>query len=238
MFSAATLDRIGVGVEINPVGYVYARAKLAPASRCDVEVRLDEIARQAKAKEVRRTAAALPEFFHHCFSHDVRRLLVAARNELDWRRTRVDRTVMSLLLVHLHGKAESALSNQLRQTKAMSPQYAIRWWKKRRMSPPQIDACAFMKARLAWRYAKGVPAVRRGAVYLGDSGFLLAKLLRDGAMPKADLLFTSPPYFCVTNYHYDQWLRLWLLGFPPNALRNGNGRGGKFEAREKYKDLL
>jgi hypothetical protein len=52
------------------------------------------------------------------------------------------------------------------------------------------------------------------------------------------LLFTSPPYYRITNYHYDQWLRLWLLGGPPHAGRNGNGRHGKFEHRADYEALL
>src|SRR6266852_7068337 len=48
----------------------------------------------------------------------------------------------------------------------------------------------------------------------------------------------SPPYYAITNYHYDQWLRLWLLGGPPNALRSGGAVCGKFEHRQKYRDLL
>jgi hypothetical protein len=193
------------------------------------------------ANDFSREAAVLPRFFHRCFARDVRRFLVAAREELDWRRNRVDCTAMALLLVSLHGKANSALSNQLRQTKAMSPPYAIRWWARRRMSPPDIDPREFMKTRLQWRYAKGTPTVWDGRMYLGDSTRLLAKLNRDvraGRLPKVDLLFTSPPYHGITNYHYDQWLRLWLLGYQANALRNGNGRGGRFEGREKYEELL
>ena len=62
--------------------------------------------------------------------------------------------------------------------------------------------------------------------------------VEEGSLTRASLLFTSPPYYAITNYHYDQWLRLWLLGGPPNALRNGNGLGGKFEARESYRRLL
>lgn len=33
---------------------------------------------------------------------------------------------MALLSVHLHGKRADSLSNQMRQTKSMSPEYAIR----------------------------------------------------------------------------------------------------------------
>lgn len=148
---------------------------------------------------------------------------------------------MALLLVYLHGKVGAALSNQMRQTKSMSPQYAVRWWDEHNLRPPDIDPVAFVKARLDWRYAKGVPNARCGRMYLGDSTGKLQRLHRqveEGVLPRANLLFTSPPYHAITNYHYDQWLRLWLLGGPPNALRNGNGRGGKFEAREGYRRLL
>lgn len=40
VFSAATQNRLAIGIEINPVGYVYARAKLSPATRNEVELRL------------------------------------------------------------------------------------------------------------------------------------------------------------------------------------------------------
>lgn len=239
IFSAATQDRPAIGIEINPVGYVYAKAKLCPATREEVELRLDKLGERAAQFEDE--AAYLPPFFHYCFSGRVRRFLLAARADLNWRRIRVDQTVMALLLVYLHGKMGEALSNQMRQTKSMSPQYAVRWWEAHHLEPPDIDPVAFMKARLPWRYAKGIPEARGGRMYLGNSIETLGRLhqkVAEGSLTRASLLFTSPPYHAITNYHYDQWLRLWLLGGPPNALRNGNGRGGKFEAREGYRMLL
>lgn len=239
IFSAATLNRSAIGIEINPVGYVYAKAKLSPAGRDRVEFRLDELGDQTA--RFNDEAAHLPRFFHRCFSRGVRRFLLAARSDLDWRRSKVDRTVMALLLVYLHGKMGAALSNQMRQTKSMSPQYAVRWWDEHNLKPPDMDPVAFMKARLAWRYAKGTPRASSGRMYLGNSIEKLGRLgqeAAEGRLPNANLLFTSPPYYAITNYHYDQWLRIWLLGGPPNAFRNGNGRGGKFEGRESYRQLL
>jgi DNA methylase len=239
VFSAATQDRSAIGIEINPVGYVYAKAKLSPGSQAEVELRLDKLAERASQFENETTN--LPHFFHRCFSPRVCSFLLAARADLNWRKNKVDRTVMALLLVYLHGKMGAALSNQLRQTKSMSPQYAVRWWDEHKLDPPDIDPVAFVKARLAWRYAKGIPAVRCGLMYLGDSVEKLGQIRRRAEktlLAKANLLFTSPPYHGITNYHYDQWLRLWLLGHPPNALRNGNGLSGKFEARKEYRRLL
>lgn len=239
IFSAATKNRSAIGIEINPVGYVYARAKLNAASKASVETRLDELGELAERFEAE--SLDLPCFFHSCFTSKVRQFLLAARSNLDWRKNAVDSTLAALLLVYLHGKMGSALSNQMRQTKSMSPQYAVRWWNERNLSPPDIDPIAFMRSRLRWRYAKGVPKANGGHVFLGDSVEQLANLGKDveaGQFNKAKLLFTSPPYHAITNYHYDQWLRLWLLGGPPNALRNGNGRGGKFEARKGYRHLI
>lgn len=239
IFSAATHKRSAIGIEINPVGYVYAKAKLNAASRDDVEFRLDELGE--RAAQFKDEEARLPHFFHSCFSGRVRRFLLAARADLNWRRNKVDRTMMALLLVNLHGKMGAALSNQMRQTKSMSPQYAVRWWEEHNLDPPDIDPVAFVKARLIWRYARGIPEVQSGRMYLGNSIEKLARLdqeVKEGSLPRVNLLFTSPPYHAITNYHYDQWLRLWLLGGPPNALRNGNGFGGRFEGRESYRRLL
>jgi hypothetical protein len=90
-------------------------------------------------------------------------------------------------------------------------------------------------------YAKGTPECQPSTVYLGNSLTVLPRLAAQvarGAIPRAKLLFTSPPYCGITNYHYDQWLRLWLLGGPPHAGRNGNGRCGKFDHRDNYTILL
>ena len=56
--------------------------------------------------------------------------------------------------------------------------------------------------------------------------------------PKANLLLTSPPYFSVTNYHYDQWLRLWLLGYETDAYVTRGPYQGRFTHPGRYRSLL
>ena len=132
--------------------------------------------------------------------------LLCARNLLNWRQNHVDRTLMAFLLVHLHGKASDSFSNQMRQTKAMSPNYAIAWWKDRSSKPPQIDPIELLRKKLKWRYAKGRPKTTSSKVYLGDSVSILTELtgnLGKRALHRPSLLLTSPPYFGITNYHYD-----------------------------------
>ncbi|MGH8251004.1 MAG: DNA methyltransferase [Steroidobacteraceae bacterium] len=239
LFSAATAGRHALGVEINPVGWVFAATKLAPAQSWSVLERIDELGR--KAARFRNSAKATPKFFRRCFHSDVLQYLLAARSHLDWRASVVDRTLMAILLIDLHGKRDFALSNQMRQTKSMSPDYAIRWWKAEKSSPPKLDPVEFLQKKVEWRYKQGVPETCESRVYLADSTHRLAGLraTADRLAPKgARLLFTSPPYYKVTNYHYDQWLRLWLLGGPTFPRSYRSKHRGKFDNRSAYRALL
>lgn len=239
VFSAAALGRHGLGIEINPVGWVYTKTKLRPAPMENVEQRLLQILQASK--HYAEKSRSLPKFYSSCYSFDVLRFLLAARANLDWRRNAQDRTLMTFLLVYLHGKEGQALSNQMRQTKAMSPQYAIRWWEKNGKKPPKIDVEEFLLKRIRWRYAKGVVKSNGSSVYLGNSVKLLPRLrqrLRLKESMKAELMLTSPPYCGVTNYHYDQWLRLWLLGFETSAFPAKEPFRGRFVNRFNYLKLL
>jgi hypothetical protein len=243
LYSAATAGRHALGIELNPVGWIYGRTKLSPADKDDVDRRIVQL--QVVAHRYSKEACEMPLFFHHCFTAEVRRFLLCARDLLNWRRNPTDRTLMAFLLVHLHGKVTDSLSNQMRQTKAMAPRYAVEWWRKRGSKPPKVDPVEYLRKKLKWRYAKGTPRTTRSTIYLGDSVSVLRDLKGDlsrRGIQRPSLLLTSPPYFGITNYHYDQWLRLWLLGGPPTDRRPQNGyKGryrGKFENRENYRRLL
>jgi DNA methylase len=236
LFAAASEGRVGLGIEINPVGWVYGKAKLQTAECEDVEERIRWLG--TKAKNYRRVAKKLPQFFDRCFYPEVREFLLAARDLLDWRRKKTDWTTMALLMIDLHGKRESALSNQMRQTKAMSPQYAIRWWKERDLAPPEREPVEFMLKKVKWRFAKGHLDSGSGRIYLGDCQAILSRWENQPPETKAKLLLTSPPYYGVTNYFYDQWLRLWLLGGPEKPQSPGDSSKRKFENKQDYVAML
>lgn len=236
IFAAGALGRVGCGIEINPVGWVYSSVKLRPAAQAGVLRRLRQIGREARLQQPQ--DRALPEFFGWAFSPNVLSFLLAARNKLDWKRSIVDRTLMAFILIYLHGRRSSSLSNQMRDSKAMAPDYAVRWWREREMGPPDIDPVEFLEQRINWRYLHGRPKLA-GAALLGNTLELLSVPSKKAALRgKFDLLFTSPPYYGVTNYHYDQWLRLWMLGWQPSARRSGGKWQRKFESRTSYKELL
>lgn len=241
VFAAATQDRTGLGIEINPLGWVYAQTKLQPATQRNVEKRLKSLVDMSEACV--QEPMKLPEFFKMCYSEKVLNFLITARKELKWKSRKVDRTLMGFLLIHLHGKLGEGLSNQMRQTKAMGPRYSVDWWREKNLiTPPEISVKEFLLGKIQRRYSKGIPNVtKQSEVKLGDSTQILpkiAKRIASGKHISCSLLFTSPPYQGVTGYHNDQWLRLWLLGGPPKPKYGEDEYTGKFTSKELYSDLL
>ncbi|MBI1763681.1 MAG: site-specific DNA-methyltransferase [Acidobacteria bacterium] len=240
VYAAAVTQREAVGIEINPVGWLYGHVKLKPASKQHVLARVEDIwkiAEVTKHPQLNR----MPQFFRHCYSRQVLNYLLFSRDLLRWKERGVDATLMALILVNLHGKKDGSLSNQMRQGKAMSPDYSVNWWNEHDSLPPDIHPVDFLRDRIGWRYAKGTPEGALGKVYLGDStklGKALKKKVTAGQQKRFNLLFTSPPYREITDYYYDQWLRLWMLGGPAAATRTGKQWQGRFASKDAYRHLL
>lgn len=240
IFAGATLGRPSIGIEINPVGWMYGKTKLNPASEEDVKARLTEIVEAS-----RHASVSLPrpyhEFFSLCYSKRSLRFLATAREQLDWRRSTVDRTLMTLILIDLHGTRNRSFSNQMRQSKAMAPDYSVKWWREHKSCPPEVDPQEFLEKKIRWRYAKGTPESNHSTVWLGDSSQLIGDIedwLRRNNHKPIRLLFTSPPYIGISDYHRDQWLRLWMLGNEATVLRNKERYKNAFGSSKIYRDML
>jgi len=223
------LGRDSIGCDVNPVAWVYSKSKTDPAKQLGrLYGRVDEI------WSLRKLSDREPEneFQAFAWSPDVLAFLNSARRQLDWRKSKVDWTLAGIILVYLHGKLGGGLSNQMRQSKSMAPEYAVRWWKERNMGPPKLDPVQFIKSRILWRYEKGVRTIRgKSQIFLGDARTKLGQLQNVGA----SLLITSPPYKGITNYEYDNWIRLWLLGGP--ALPSWK-QGQRYMNKDRYEEMI
>ncbi len=239
IYAGGVLGRHSLGIEINPIGWLYGSVKLQPANKEEVIDRLLEI--YSKRNYYRRSIERMPLFYRMCYCDEVLKFLLAARKNLEWRNNSVDTTLMSILLVYMHGKLGEGMSNQMQMTKAMGMTYSVNWWKKRKLTkPPEINPLDFVMKKLDWRYEKGIPSVFDSQVVFGDSTIELKKIIQK--VQKTDirfsLLFTSPPYCSVTDYYADQWIRLWLLGGPEIPKSNPEKHKGRFVSKEDYYNLL
>lgn len=239
IYAGGILGRPSLGIEINPVGWLYGSIKLNPADKEDIKERLLEV--YSKRNYYSRSIERMPIFYRLCYCDEVLKFLLAARNNLDWKNSNIDGTLMSILLVYLHGKLGEGLSNQLRMTKSMGMNYSIRWWQKNGMvSPPQINPLEFIFKKIDWRYEKGKPTTTDSRVLFGDSTIELSNIVTRAIKNdiKFSLLFTSPPYCDITDYHNDQWLRLWLLGGSEIPEYNKEKHKGRFSSKSEYYYLL
>jgi 16S rRNA G966 N2-methylase RsmD len=146
---------------------------------------------------------------------------------------------MAMILVNLHGKIGEGLSNQMKMTKAMGISYSMNWWNLHNLdSPPEINPLEFLRKKIEWRYAKGTPKIENETrVLFGDSTKMLPRLAERNK-GKFSLFFTSPPYHSLTNYHSDQWLRLWMLGGNDNSNVLKEKYKNRFNNKIDYYNLL
>ena len=228
-FAATAAGRRGFGVDIHPVAWLFAAAKTAPAPRPEeLYRRLEEVAKARRSADRRGQS----RFERMAWCPDVRAFLRAARRELDWRDSMIDRTLMAFLVLHMQDKRGAGLSNNLWPTIACSPEYAIRWWTKHSLKrAPVVDPVRFLEDRIARRYRFGIPGRTAGCVVLGDA----ATVLREWRRLDAGLIITSPPYNDVTDYWNDHWLRLWMLGY---KMKKEWKRSARYDNRRSYRALL
>ena len=228
-FVAAALGRPAVAVDIQPVAWLFTAAKLGAARQPKrVLARVRAVAKMVRPRDRKSRS----RFETMVWSPTVRGFLRAARRELDWRASRVDRTLMAFVALHMQDSCATGLSNRLSPTVAHSPGYAVRWWTRKGLrKPPSTDPVAFLTDRIARRYAYGLPNLARSKPFLGDARRKLPQLRQR----RVKLLITSPPYHDVTDYWNDHWLRLWVLGGP---MRKDWGRTQKHANLAEYRTLL
>lgn len=84
------------------------------------------------------------------------------------------------------------------------------------MVAPERDVFATLIKRATYRY-QSTPPMGKTQVFHRDMRTLPDMTGRIKGNIRCCI--TSPPYFDVTNFEEDQWLRLWMLGGPPFPTR-------------------
>ncbi len=208
-FAARLLGLPSVGVDSNPVAAAITEGKMVPTSA----ERIGEVCREilSAPQEVE-----VPEgdFWRLCYHPQTLSTLCLLRAELLRDCQSSERKALrALVLGLLHGPrtkgVPSYLSNQMPRTYAAKPEYAVRFWTRRRLQPEFVDLTELVD-RKARHYFTSAPEPMPYRVICGDSRtFNLA----DTGL-KFSRVVTSPPYLGMRTYVPDQWLRYWFLGGP------------------------
>jgi hypothetical protein len=220
VFESLLHGRNAAGIDINPVAACISGAKADSPSLQSIQERLEQL--RDKLEHEDRAWNPPSEFFRFCFHPMTLKQLLFLRRELRWRDCKVDRFVAALILGVLHGeshKTPNCLSNRMPRTISTKPDYSVRWWTQKDLSPPKRDTFDILERAVRYRLSQPPPFLR-GTVRLEDAR--RASNAFPELLDMVRLVVTSPPYLDTTNFSEDQWLRQWFLGGPnrPNSARS------------------
>ena len=241
VLEALLVRRIGLGIDINPVAYCVTAAKANVPDESSLISEIDELELRYGEKEgdaARDRCALLPTFFWRAFHSETLPQIVFLRSVLNWKGNPVHRFLAALCLGCLHGergKPMQYLSNQMPRTISPKPAYAVRYWASHGFHAPRRGTFDLLRTAVSYRLSTGTPP-RRGQVWLGDARNA-SRALRQWS-GKVDLVVTSPPYFDVTRYEEDQWLRLWFLGHDDHPTYSMISRDDRYGSRDRYWKFL
>jgi len=209
LFEATLHGFPAAGTDTNPVAVCISNAKLNPPALADVLHRLERLEQSWKASDTRYRAA---EFFRLCYNPMTLRQLQFLRQRLHWRTNEIDCFISAMALWSLHGESHRSpnyFSNRMPRTISTKPQYSIKWWRVHKCTAPLRDVFAILRRMAHYRLRMPVPEVRGRVAELDAREAYKAFPSLAGTICA---VITSPPYLDTTDYHEDQWLRLWFLG--------------------------
>lgn len=120
------------------------------------------------------------------------------------------------------------------RTISTKPGYSVRWWQKSGCLPPERDVFSILRACAEYRYQSPIPSLKGRVV---ECDVRRAGTLLRSYRGQVKLVITSPPYLDITDYHEDQWLRLWFLGGAAKPI-GGQGKDDRHRRIEAYWQFL
>ena len=218
LFSARTFGVSAWGIDSSPVAVAVARAKLASCDPMSPIELAENILSKVDPNKIPNTP-----FFRVAYHSDTLRDICALREGLSKLPLDTASSVIlrAAILGALHGPLArnidnmSYFSNQMPRTYASKPDYAVRFWSERGMSPPKVDVLRVLRRKIERLVglSSGIPDTFKQVIQ-GDSRS--ADVFQSLNM-RPSLIITSPPYYGMKTYVQDQWLRNWFLGGPESV---------------------
>lgn len=198
---ACRSGRLGVGNDLAPEAYIITRAKVRPVG---VEEVVQWARRNRQFVETYNRCDA-PEEVEVFYSRHTLKQLLAVRELLIDDDSDLGVFIKAVLLGILHGSSTLSLSVKCSHSFSMAPRYVERSIRRLGLKKPRRNVLDCLIRRTLSLMDGYTPTVR-GVALMRDAR---QTGLRDESV---DLIVTSPPYFNMQTYAWDNWLRLWFLG--------------------------
>lgn len=195
--------RIGFGSDISPEAYILTKAKVSNINKDNLFKFLDNLKKKMGFLHSIDDVDPRVKIFYH---QNTLKQILELQKILFKKSDKYSIFTKAVLLGILHGASSVSLSLRCSHSYSMSPNYVRKYAKEHNLIKPERDVIECIKKKAEDVLRDGLPKIR-GRAFNNDS-----RKLR--IVPNSvDLIITSPPYFAVQTYAYDNWLRLWFLGY-------------------------
>lgn len=203
---ACLLGRVGIGNDLSPDAFTITHAKVRAIAMRSI---YNWVLESRKLTNILKNQIKIDEapdevqvFFH---KETLKQILIVRSLLLD-KKDDASMFIKALMLGILHGPCEHHLSVKCSHSFSMSPNYIKKYVRKYRLKKPRRDVFDSLLRKAMKVLSKGIPPVK-GLAFNNDAKNLP---LEDESV---DLIITSPPYLSVLTTAWDNWLRLWFLGY-------------------------
>lgn len=200
-------ERVGVGNDLAPEAYVLTRAKIRPVSYRDVVRWIDSAKPRVEREAYDYDLDSVEDNVKIFYSKYTLKQILKVRDLIqEIEDEDLSNFLKALMLGILHGPSSIHLSIKCSHSFSMSPGYVKKYIKENHLRKPKRDVLKCLKLKAGRVFRDGVPAVK-GCAFMKDARSLP---IEDETI---DFVITSPPYFNMQTYAWDNWLRLWFLGY-------------------------
>lgn len=229
LVAARMLKRNFVGNDLNPYAYVCSKFKTIKAiKKEDILNQIDNLENEFLIWKENNLINPDDLIFNDIkifFHWDTLVELFFIREKLgkNWLTNNdLDNTILCFLLSILHGNerkdgSSSYLSISMPNTISMSPNYVKNYIKNNNLTLKYRNVFELLKRRIDLNWDV---ILETSENYLKIFYANSTEELRFVDDQSVQIVFTSPPYLKVVNYTNSNWLRLWVLGFERENLKN------------------
>ena len=205
VFEANQLGRIGLGVDVSPLGLEIAKAKKKNVKLIEVINRLKEIDFSKERNEDY-------EEFKGIYHPKTYSQLLNIKEQL--KNTQVDNLIRAIILGRLHGHSDAFFSVWTFNVISLSKDRIKSQAQKRGIKPEFRDIVPRIIKKAKEVMSDSIIEQPKSRLWRADSRNM--PFIESNSI---DLIITSPPFLNVVNYIDDNWLRFWFLGFDKDKLR-------------------
>jgi len=220
--------RIGIGIDASPEAFVVTHAKVRPVGLIEIEEFLTDISQEMAEIDKIAAESELDKSAKIFYSKNTLEQILKIRKILSTKENDVAIFTKALMCGILHGSSKLSLSLQSSHSFSMSPTYVKKYAKEHNLKKPKKDVIKCLQIKANEVLKDPLPQTK-GFAFNGDAKKI--NLERNSV----DLAITSPPYFNLGTYAWNNWLRLWFLNYDFKEVRK---KLVETASKEKYRNFM